>query len=193
MKIKYTAGYSTQDIRLSDISNDVYRFEKNIWKEVPDHIANRLLRSPIFVSENDWIFDPDYMKTSNKDIAINRFGALGDLIMLLPVIRYLKRTTNNRFHLITQQHHVKTFSREKKTFTSVVHNTTAKKEKYDRILYLDGVLECDHSSKNEERHIHRVKLYERFFGITVDNYDFSLEIDDSDIRFAKGLLNACRK
>jgi hypothetical protein len=40
---------------------------------------------------------------------------------------------------------------------------------------LDGVLENDHSLKNEQRNMHRVKIYERFFNISIDKYDFAEE------------------
>lgn len=61
------------------------------------------------------------------------------------------------------------------------------KNKYDRVFYLDGVLECDHSLTADARMKHRVHLYEEFFGIKVDKYDFSFPAY-SDIESIKRLL-----
>jgi hypothetical protein len=49
------------------------------------------------------------------------------------------------------------------------------KDDYKQFIMLDGVLENDHSLKNEHRHMHRVKIYESIFNISIDKYDFTEE------------------
>ena len=192
MKIKYTSGYDMIEKRILEYRACLI-FKRNEWKEVPDKIAEILLKEETFISEQDFVFDKKYLKTSNLNIGINRFGALGDLIMLLPVIRYLKRITNNKFHLITQHNFVPIFQKEISTFTTTIPYNKYKRMDYDKVVYLDGVLENDHSLTNNDRLEHRVKLYEKFFGIDIDFYDFHLTLDDSDIRFGRNLINACCK
>ena len=47
------------------------------------------------------------------------------------------------------------------------------KDDYKHFVMLDGVLENDHSLKNEHRNMHRVKIYERkttFMTLGVDGF-----------------------
>jgi hypothetical protein len=122
-------------------------------------------------------------------IAIDRYGALGDLIQLLPVARYLKRKYPIHLTLVCQLSFGHILEREKDAFDSIISKSKFCKFDYKRSFYLDGVLECDHSTTNEDNNYHRTKLYERFFGIEVDRYDWHLTLTHEELKKAEGLLN----
>ena len=185
MKILYTDIYSTITV---NVLGQFLNFERCVWKDVPDIIAQELIKGNFFISEKDVQFNKTLFDKKNKNLAIKRFGALGDLIMLLPVIRYINRKAERIvFTLITSECYINIFKPETETFRDVISLTKYKKQDYDRILYLDGVLEKDHSLTNSERMIHRTKLYERFFDIKVDKYDFSMKIE----QFVDGVIAEC--
>ncbi len=204
MKIKYTGLYEKIQICLMQYSY-FKQFVRNNWTDVPDKIAEILLKEEYFLSEDDLKFNKplesipqetkviDQTSKENKDIrfklGIIRFGALGDLIMLLPVARHLKKIYNFRISLITQERFVGPMKRVVDAFDDVINLNLYKKSNYDKTVCLDGVLEQDHSLTNSERLIHRTKLYERFFGINVDNYDFSIPITQDEISYAENILN----
>lgn len=204
MKIKYTGLYDKIQICLIQYCY-FKQFVRNNWTEVPDKIAEILLKEEYFLSEDDLKFikpsetipqetkiiaqTPIELKDTRFKLGIIRFGALGDLIMLLPVARYLKRLYNFNITLITQERFVGPMKRVIDAFDNVINIGLYKKSNYDKTVCLDGVLEQDHSLTNHERLIHRTKLYERFFGINVDNYDFSIPITQDEISYAENILN----
>lgn len=204
MKIKYTGLYEKIQICLIQYSY-FKQFVRNEWTETPDKIAEILLKEEYFLSEEDlkFITPIDNLPQETKiveetkiefqdlryKLGIIRFGALGDLIMLLPVARHLKKLYNFNITLITQDRFVATMKRVTDAFDTVINIGLYKKSNYDKTVCLDGVLEQDHSLTNSERLIHRTKLYERFFGITVSNYDFSIPITEDEILYSEKILN----
>lgn len=188
MFIKYTDLYEKLDMWIPEL-NFRETFERNVWKEVSTNVGERLLRNTFFISKEDIEKNKELFKNPRWNMAVKRFGALGDLIQLLPVVRYLKKLYGVKFTLVTQETYVWIFKRETDTFKNVVSASDFKKWEYDKVFYLDGVLERDHSLVNEERNVHRIKLYEEFFNIKIDKYDFSLKIDDCNDKVNKYVIN----
>lgn len=201
MKIKYTGLYENINICLIEY-NYFKQFHRNDWTEVPEKIADILLKEEYFLCEKDMEFTNVAFNTPTKVIpnktpedkryklAIIRFGALGDLIMLLPVARYLRRVYNFNITLCTQGRFVEQIKRAKDAFDSVIVVNDYRKSNFDKTVCLDGVLEQDHSLTNHERLVHRTILYERFFNIKIDNYDFSLPVTKEEFLYAENILNA---
>ena len=186
--IKYT-GMSDEILVYIDDIKTFIPFKRNQWFEVSDIIANSLLKKDKWIDKEDFIVNLSEFKNPIT-IGFFRFGALGDLIQLVPIARYIKRQYNHRIILITQHIHVEFMKNFKDVFIEVLPNTGFHKSKVDKLVNLDGVLECDHSLINEEREFHRVFLYERFFNIKCDFYDFSMKIDRNTKSEMKRLLNA---
>lgn len=162
-----------------NVLGQFYNFNRCQWKDVPDLIGQELIKGNFFISDKDIQINKTLFDKKDKNLAIKRFGALGDLIMLLPVVRYINRKAGRIvFTLVTQQEWVWIFKRETETFKDVIPNTTFRKQSFDRTIFLDGVLERDHSITNTESQFHRVKLFEQFFDIEIDYYDFSMKTDD---------------
>jgi len=199
VKIKYTDFYEKTEIKLFDL-NFVKTFIRNTWTNVPENVAQRLLLTTQFIDEfaientrKALVQIPNTPKQVLKTIAMKRGCALGDLFMLLPIARYIKRIWNCQVHLITSPQYVEICRRFNNAFDMVfpVHNWS--KSRYDRILYLDGVLECDHSVTNHQRQMHRISIFEEFLGIKCDVYDFSLFLNDYEIKKAEAILNVTQK
>jgi hypothetical protein len=189
MKVKFTDWYDSINIRIPEMNFD-HPFRRNTWVEVPEFIATELLKSPMFVCEADLQFDSRVFLTPGN-FAINRFGALGDLIQLLPVVRHLK-LSGHKFSLYTQQQYVSIFS-EIGIFESVNTSGSLDKRIYDRVFYLDGVLENDHDLQSPDRLKHRIHIYEEFFGIKITNYDFSIPVSLDTDEYSRRILNAADK
>ena len=176
-RIKYTDSYENIRINLDKLNISI-SFERNVFKEVSQEVADILLKNPIFLSEHDLIFNPELLKYANLKLGIKRFGACGDIIQLIPIIKYLKKTTNNKYYLLTNPKYVNDF-KSYGLFEDVFESNYSRNF-FDKMIYLDGVLEQDHSNSNVERTIHRVKLYEKFFNIQLDEYDFSVNGIDTN-------------
>jgi hypothetical protein len=185
IRIKYTDSFEKIQVRLRKFNFDCI-FKRNEWKAVPRKIARILQKRPNFITEDDVIFHPELLKESNLKIGLKRFGAYGDLIQLIPVVKYLKRTTNNKFYLLTNNQYIKDF-KSFNVFDDVFQQNINRKL-FDKVIYLDGVLEKDHSLTNHQRAMHRIKIFEEFFYIHIDKYDFSVNISDKDKKFIKEVL-----
>jgi len=173
IKVKYTDSYKHIQIKMH--KHNFYRiFERNKWSSVPERVVEDLLKIRSFVTESDLIFNPAEFKKADLKVGIKRFGAYGDLLQLLPVIRYLKQNTNNHYYLITNPQYIQDF-KEYGIFVNVV-STSIDKKLFDKIVYLDGVPESDHSITNHERLMHRIKIFEDFFKISIPVYDFNVNI-----------------
>lgn len=117
------------------------------------------------------LFDMSFLKKCNN-INIVRNYALGDLIQLVPVVRMLpcikkKITTVDRFVSL------------KKMFPDIRFSTNTSFEKNEIRISLNGVLERDHSLKNDQRQQHRVDIYSNFLEIAYkkDDLDWSHGMD----------------
>lgn len=140
---------------------------RNQWYDIDDSIAEVLLKNPYFLSQDQVNFN----KIKNTEILIQRNYALGDLIQLIPVVRHLKKSHNLKISLVTSQRYVD-FMGEFNVFEHIY--STIPKNKFEHFFILDGILEDDHSLINDERLMHRVKIYERFFGISLDTYRWKM-------------------
>lgn len=181
MKIKYTDLYQKINVALPEFKF-FNSFKRNVFQEVPDHIAKKLLENNFFISETDTIFTHEIFKKEKVKIGFFRYGAMGDLIQLLPIARYFKKTYPNlELHLICDLRFCDIFKREKDAYDKVLSKLEFHKNEYDKIIYLDGVLENDHSLVNNDRNYHRVKLYELFFNISLQEYDFHITFNEKEM------------
>jgi len=189
MKIKYTGSYDQIQIYLSEFKC-FCGFKRNEWKELPDKIGNFIIKNnQNFYAEHELIFNPEDFNKSGLKICLFRFGALGDLIQLVPLMKYFKKNSNCHFTLATSKIYVDVMKELTDCFDNIIDNSKMKKFDYDRIIFLDGALETDHSLTHPTRLLHRVKLYESFFGVNMDEYDFDLNISNEIIQRAKDKLN----
>lgn len=177
VKMKYTGLGSTFEIR--DLKTMYFKtMNCNVYADVPLYIAERYRNDPhFFFYESDKIQDL-CEKYPTKNFAFHRWGALGDIFQLVPVAKYIKRVFKCRITLITEFGFHDIFKNTKDAFDDVIRLYRYDRHQFDRIVFLEGVLEQDHAPNNRESKIHRVKLYEEFFGITVDRYDFSVNLED---------------
>lgn len=187
-QIKYT-GYSESIDVYIDKLRTFFPFKRNTWKEVSDEVAEELLKNPHWISKDDYSINLSILKEPIT-LGLFRFGAMGDLIQLIPIARFIKREYKHRIVLITQRMYLDFFSRIKDAFDEVYSNEIFHRDKYDKLVYLDGVLEMDHSIENSESKLHRIKIYEQFFNIKPDYYDFSIPISESDNKYVEEILNA---
>ena len=188
MNIKYTGLYEEISIQLFQFK--FYGiFKRNTWKDIPENVAEYILKNnDYFFSEKEALFSQKDFLQSGRNICLVRFGALGDILMLIPIMHYFKRISTNKYTLATEQRNVEVFKNQD-IFHNVIPNTEIKHSEYDRVIFLDGVLEADHDPNDEDHLIHRTKLYEKFFGVKLDEYDFSMKISDEDYQYARKLLN----
>jgi hypothetical protein len=186
IKIKYTNSYERLQVILHKYNFDKI-FIRNKWESIPRKIAKELLKRRNFISEEDTIFNPGILKQENLKIALDRFGAYGDLLQLIPVVKYLKRKTTHKIYLLTNSQYINDF-KSFKIFDDVYLNNINRKI-FDKVIYLNGVLESDHSLTNHQRAMHRIKIFEEFFYIHIDKYDFEVFISKVDKNFIKKVLN----
>jgi hypothetical protein len=194
MLIKYTDSYEKIHINIPEFKF-LYTFTRNTYYDIPEKPAQYLLKtSRFFLAKDDTIFSTDLLLNKKCKVCFNRFGALGDLIQLLPIARYFKKqNTHLTLYLACHPSYVPTFSREKDAFDKVISKQEYMREDFDKVIYLDGSLESDHSLSNDERLLHRIKLYEKFFNISLQEYDFSLSYTSEELSKVEKLLNASHK
>lgn len=188
MRIKYT-GYADNICLYMDYSKKYLYFKRNEWKETLEKDANILLKDPHFISESDYVVDMTKLKTPIR-LGLYRFGAMGDLIQLIPIVKYLKKQYGHTIILITQACYINFFKNFPDIFDEIYSNEVFHRDKCDKMIYLDGVLEMDHSISNEESKIHRVKIFEQFFNIHLDSYDFSVTLNDEVYLSVENKINA---
>ncbi len=185
VKIKYTDCYEKLLV-IIDRYNFTKEFIRNEWTWVPKHVAVKLLKNNYFITEQDIIFNPDIFKKAGLKIGLKRFGAYGDLLQLVPIVKYLKRTTNNKYYLLTNDCYIEDF--KKYNIFDDVFKSNKARNWFDKVIFLDGVLEKDHSNSNHERYLHRIHIVEEFFNINLDYYDFSVNINSSDKKYVSEML-----
>lgn len=175
-------------MRIPDL-NFMITMKRYRWYDVEEKYAKRILQNNYFMSEEDFKNIRTTFEKGKQRVAIDRYGALGDIIQLLPIARHLKAHYDVHLTLVCQLSYGNILKREKDAFDEVISKAHFNKFQFDRVFYLDGVLECDHSTQNIERNHHRVKLYEQFFGITLQKYDFHLTLLPQEINKMERLLN----
>lgn len=187
MKVRYTDLYESLDIRLPQF-NFFKTFNRCQWYDVPDNVGYELLKSDYFVSEEDVDFLKQFDVLQAEHVALKRWGALGDLLQLTPICRLFKEKFNLTLTLITQKCYIDIMRHFSDVFSFVIPYGSVEKERYKKILYLDGVLEVDHSLTNPERHIHRCQLYADFLQVECKDLDWSVRIPEETNKYTRGLL-----
>ena len=165
MRIKYTGWYGQITAEMFDKIH--IHFVRNVWKDIPEKYGKRISKGRHFLCENDLIFTDDIV---GAHILIQRNCALGDLIQLIPVIKFLKKHKRCKFSLLTNQIYVN-FNTWLDIYECVYHRFPEEMP-FDRYIILDGILENDHCLDQDDRFLHRIKIYEKFFDIKIDDYDF---------------------
>lgn len=188
MFIKYTGYSDTMNFYIRDLKQ-FYGMKRNIWTDVPEKIANILLKDNHFISKDDFCFKLEQIDHPIR-LALFRFGAMGDLIQLIPIVKFIKKEYRHKIILITQDCFVEFFSKIPEVFDEVYSNSSFRKDMFDKMIYLDGVPEMDHSLQNKEAKMHRVKIFEEFLCLKLDKYDFSFNIDQKIYTQVEELLNA---
>lgn len=192
MKVKYSGLYESIAIRIPEMNFDGY-FLRNVWRDLPEDLAKRVLNNNFFISEEDF---KDILPSFDrlKNIAFFRYGALGDLIQLLPIARYFKRKHKDvKITLVSTESYSSPLRRVRDAFDEVIPISSFNKNNFERTFYLDGILENDHNPESEESSKHRVKIYEEFFGIALQEYDFGIQYTESESQKVEQLLNAFNK
>ena len=113
-------------------------------------------------------FSPfEFEKLRNANLVyINRQYALGDVLMLIPVVRRMKEFYNiKEVGIITSETIVRSLNR---TFDDIKFQTSEclARVKADFIFQTDGILERDHSFTNHQHEVHRTQIYLDYLGIT---------------------------
>ncbi len=163
MEITYSGLYSSIIISIPTSNGKFSKiFTRGEWYNVPEEVFNILIKNDHFTSKECLTNILRY-----EHIYLKRLYALGDLIMLVPVARYLQKK-GVRITLITSPRFVE-FMKEFDCFVDVI--TTTIKDN-SPIIVLDGILERDHNIKNNERICHRSDIYAKFLNLDIDEYDF---------------------
>jgi len=175
IKVKYTDSYEKirKNIPLHDFTHE---FKRDVWFAVPVNIAIILLKDQRFIAEDDIIFSPAIFNAAGLNIGLKRFGAFGDLIQLIPIVKHLKKISTNKYTLITNKQYVNDM-KEFGVFDNVLPTGTIYAV-FDKVIYLDGVAEKDHSLTNHQHLMHRVNIFEEFLNIHLTDYDFSVNINE---------------
>lgn len=193
MKVRYTDLCERQRFTIPAENFDM-NFERGKWYEVPDKIGVLLMRNPHFMSENDLIFNKKLLAKPGIVLAFKRFGALGDIVQLMPTARKLKQLYKKmKIILVTEKMYVDAFKGQPDVFDQVVDVTEFQKINFDKMVFLDGIAERDHSLTNEERLIHRARIFAAFFQLEIENYDFSFKVSEKDRKYVEDFLNALDK
>lgn len=110
-------------------------------------------------------FNPKELLNSKK-FSVIRTYALGDILQLIPIFRYIKEKYKvGEMYFITTD----SYRRElEKIFTDI--NWVSEKKSYIQEYYglvamMDSILERDHDPGNPESKMHRIRIYLRYFGI----------------------------
>lgn len=168
MYIKYSDGGKEQVLVLTNRKR--FHFVRNVWKDIPDEYCDEILKNPEFISNDDEFFDRKSFYNANKIVALKRFSALGDIIQLIPIVHHLNSISNNKYILYTQLQYVELF----KSFNVFYDVINELDDRIDKVIHLDGVLESDHILGNEDCYLHRIKIYEKYFGINIEKHCFKV-------------------
>ncbi|MEW6613935.1 MAG: glycosyltransferase family 9 protein [Thermodesulfobacteriota bacterium] len=116
-------------------------------------------------------------------VCLVRGYALGDLIMLTPVIEQLKEDYPGvKISLVVQDRYKELF-RYYRSVEDVLDYKRVGSRTFDYGVMLDGVLEVDHRKSCKNRS-HRSDMYARFLGMTLMKHVFRLPISDLDRKWA---------
>ena len=176
MRIRYTSP-KCGDCTTFRVKKQSVTMEKYKWYDFPeDLIADLKMEYKLLIEDDcDYYFDKNLFKSTNKKIAFRRTFALGDLLMFIPIINYLNKNTNNKYYLITQKRFIKVFLKFN-LFSGIYDFNDVETSFFDKIIYLDGVLEKDHSLNRSERFFHRTKLYARYLHLKIKNFDWNVNL-----------------
>jgi len=115
-----------------------------------------------------------------KHVVTLRQYALGDLIQLVPVLRKLKTDRDVKSVGVLTSERFRADMSKAYPDIQFYAMDMAEHTKADFVLNLDGLLEKDHSLQNQENSLHRVKIYADYFGVSVDNLDWSSNLPETN-------------
>lgn len=177
VKMKFTGLRSRIEIR--DLESKYFlTMSNNVYYDVPEYIAAKYRNDSHFFFQECEKIDSLCERYPSKNFGFHRWGALGDIFQLVPVAKYIKRVYQCKITLITEFGFHDLFKNTKDAFDDVIQMQRYDRHSFDRVIFLEGVLERDHCPDNKESKMHRVKLYEEFFGINIDRYDFSVNLGE---------------
>ena len=134
-------------------------FKRGVPFRVSRELADVLRKKP------EWVVGAQPFARFHEEhghgfLLVRRFGALGDLIMLRAVMGAMRKAFPMFFYgLQCQPRHVGIFKHDPLWLEVVGDNTRARHD-YLGELYMDGVVEVDHTGEEESR-THRVNLFWR--------------------------------
>lgn len=123
----------------------------------------------------------------NKDrIGFQRDFAMGDLIQLIPVVREFKKFYNvKEVEIYTSQDYYRLLKPLFEDIRFYDSSSMLSRSRCDLVYNLNGMLERDHSTVNQESRIHRVGIYFKSLGMPEDS-----KVDwHSDSLSYRGLVN----
>lgn len=101
-----------------------------------------------------------------KKFSMIRTYALGDIIQLIPIFRYIKNHFKiSEMYFITTDDHKRALEHIFPDIPWVAMKTDYKFEYFGFVAMLDSILEKDHDPNNPESEMHRLRIYLRYFGI----------------------------
>jgi ADP-heptose:LPS heptosyltransferase len=101
-----------------------------------------------------------------KKFSLIRTYALGDILQLIPVFRYIKKNFDiNEMYFITTDKYRREIEKIFPDINWVSEKKTYLQEYYGFVAMMDSILEKDHDPNNEESTMHRIRIYFRYFGI----------------------------
>lgn len=147
-------------------------------------------------------FPPEYFRefqlsdlTSYKNLTLIRAYAMGDIIQLVPVARYLRNKFNYKDVYIATHSDFKPLGFLFKDIKFTTENMISGDSfDYGLKINLDGRLEKDHSTSNTENAVHRIEIYLNTFGIkNVKKEDLDWSSNMKSVTMPFSMLKNARK
>jgi hypothetical protein len=167
-------------------------FQRGEWRDVPTKVAELILNANRFFETEDFYDFRRLITDQNKKFAFVKTYALGDIIMLIPFFRHIRKNSTNKVFLITANKYVGIFKNDRDLFDGVLSPAEYNKSMFDKIINMDAIEE-DHTTVGPNRLIHRVKISEKYLKLTLGEYDFSIKTSPQDRRIVEEMLNALAK
>jgi len=152
----------------------------------PGSVFDETIYKCILLDEYFKKFDSSFL-SKYKNISLIRAYAMGDILQLIPVARYLKRVYNYTNTYIVTNNEFKVFGSIFKDI-KFISECLLWGESFDFGLKvnLDGCLEKDHSLSNKENALHRIEIYFNSLGlknIKKEDLDWSADLSEVQLPF----------
>lgn len=171
-------------------------FQRWVEKAVSSEIAAALVKRSDFIV-GDYPLKRVFNEHGSGRVKLRRHGALGDIIVLYPAIRALKKVLPYTFTLACCAKYHSLFKGDS-TFDEVI--ATGERGKLPVIgeVLLDGVLERDLGNPVERWLMPRVTAYYEFLShgfnvLAATRFDYSLQPGEQDKAWAERLMQAVRQ